>query len=394
MSTQTPNRSIQCGILKSSTMLTSAPTLPDHQQLVDLLHQSAENKSNVSTKSVHGFVLRANYVEDDLVVLLNHIVYAYSKCSDFNAARDVFDNMPRRNTFSWTVMILGSIENGLLQEGFEFLLEMQNQEIPPDKFSYSAMVQLCIRLHSIDLGESVHARIIKGGFGSHTFVSTSLLNMYAKLGDMKASLKVFNSMAEPNEVSWNAVISGFTTNNLYLEAYEHYVKMKQITPNVYTFIAVLKAVGKLQDFEKGRQVHDHVSELGMECNVVIGTGLIDMYGRSGSVSDARLVFDANFSNCQSSAPWNSMISAYSHCGCYKEALELFIEMCQKNVRCDRFTYCSIFNVIAALKLLHILKGIHGKVLKSGNDSVSVDVSNAIADAYAKCGSLEDVEKVI
>lgn len=368
----------------------------DRQQLVDLLHQCAKMGSHSSAKSVHGFVLRSYFQEEDsLIVLLNHVAYAYLKCSDFRAARQVFDNMPERNTFSWTVMILGSTENGLFLDGLEYFDEMYNQGVSPDKFTYSAIIQLCIGLGSIELGEIVHSQIIRTGFASNTFIGTSLLSMYAKLERMDESFKVFNSMAEQNDVLWNAIISGFTSNGFYSEAYDYFLRMKEegFKPNQYTFISVSKAVGKLGDIDKGRQVHSHVSDTGAESNVSVGTALIDMYAKCGSVPDARNVFDTNFMECQANAPWNAMISAYSYCGLSREAVELYIKMCQKSIRSDIFTYCSVFNSAAASKNLKLVREVHGKVLKSDGGLIVTDVSNAIANAYAKCGSLEDVEKV-
>ncbi|OWM69897.1 hypothetical protein CDL15_Pgr025746 [Punica granatum] len=360
-----------------------------------MLHRCAENRSLIAAKSVHGFVLRYYPCEVNLIVLLNHVAYAYSRCHDFRAARHVFDNMPERNVFSWTVMILGSIENGLFHDALGFFLEMHNQGVSPDKFAYSAIVQLCISLGSIELSEIVHSKIIRSGFASNTFIGTSLLSMYAKLGRMEESRRLFNSMAEQNEVSWNAIISGFTSNGFYSDAYDYFLRMKQggLKPNAYTFISVLKAVGKLGDIDKGRQVHSHVSETGMDSNVSVGTALIDMYAKSGSISDARGVFEMNFMECRVNAPWNAMISAYSYCGLSREALELYVDMCQRSIESDIFTYCSVFNSIAASKNLRFAREVHGKVLTSRNSLTVTEVSNAIADAYAKCRSLEDVEKV-
>ncbi|XP_004301986.1 PREDICTED: pentatricopeptide repeat-containing protein At1g11290-like [Fragaria vesca subsp. vesca] len=70
-----------------------------------------------------------------------------------------------------------------------------------------------------------------------------------------------------------------------------------------------------------------------------------------------------------------------------------VRMCRKNVQPDLYTYCNMFNAIAALKCLHFGKEAHAMVLKSGSEIKPTNVSNAIADAYAKCGLLEDVQKL-
>ncbi|KAM1595253.1 hypothetical protein PS2_001532 [Malus domestica] len=161
-----------------------------------------------------------------------------------------------------------------------------------------------------------------------------------------------------------------------------------ITPNLYTLISISKAVGKLGDLDKSKIVHSYASELGMESSVLVGTALIDMYAKCKSLSDARSVFDLNFTSCKTNPPWNAMISGYSQCGHNQEALELFVRMCANNIKPDKYTYCSVFNAIAALKCLHLGKEIHWMVLKSGIEMKVTSVSNA----YAKCELLEDVQK--
>lgn len=368
--------------------------LYNKQSIIDLARDCAEKGSLEKLKGVHGLVLKSRYLETDLLVLLNHVAHAYLKCSDFSTACLVFDKMPQRNIFSWTVMIVGATENDFLLDGFNFFCEMVNSGIFPDKFAYSSILQTCIGLDCVELGKMVHAQIVVRGFVSHTFVSVSLLNMYAKLGMIDESFEVFCSIEEHNQVSWNAMISGLTSNGFHFEAFDLFLKMKKegITLNVYTIISVSKAVGKLGDVNKGKTVHFYASEFDMDSNVQVGTALIDMYSKCESLSEARSVFDLNFTSCRVNTPWNAMISGYSHCGFSKEALELFIRMYENNVQPDLYTYCSMFNAIAALKCIHFGKQVHGIVLKSGSE-LNISVSNAIADAYAKCGLLEDVKKV-
>ncbi|CAK9139411.1 unnamed protein product [Ilex paraguariensis] len=365
------------------------------QALVDLLHICAEKGSLREAKTAHGYVLKSNFEDDSLLVLLNHVAHTYSKCSDLSAARIVFNKMSLRNVFSWTVMVVGSTENGFFWDGLIYFSEMLESGIFPDAFMYSAIIQSCIAQDCIDLGKQLHAQIIIRGFACHIFVNTSLLNMYAKLGVILDSCQVFDNMTEHNEVSWNSMISGFTANGLHVEALSYFLRMKKegFVPNMYTLASVLKAVGNLGDISKGKQVHKYVSELGLETNVLVGTALIDMYIKCGALCDARSVFYMNFACGGANMPWNAMIAGYSHCQCSQEALELYINMCQNNVRSDLYTYCSVFNAIAELRCLQFGRQVHGMVLKSGYDLLVLSVKNAIVDSYSKCGSLEDVKKV-
>lgn len=365
------------------------------QELVDLVHQCADECLLAETKAIHGHILRCNFDDDNLLLLLNHVMHAYSKCSDFDSARMIFNTMSEKNVFSWTVMISGCSENGMLYDSFRYFFKMQECGTRADAFAFSAILQSCVGLNCLDLGKMIHAQIIVRGFASHVFVSTSLLTMYAKLGEVEHSLEVFNNMNEHNNVSWNAMISGFSANGLYLEAFSHFLLMMKngFSPDVYSFISVLKAAGMLGDAGKGRQVHKFASELDLESNVRVGTALIDMYSKCGSLADARSVFDRNFCECRLNMPWNAMIGGYSECKHSQEALYLYIEMCRNNIKSDVYTFCSVFDAIADLKCSQFLREVHAMLLKTGCDLMEQSIENAIADAYSKCASPEDVRKV-
>lgn len=367
---------------------------------IDLLKDSVENCSeNVrleEVKAIHGLVVKSCFNSDkDYVVLVNHVVQAYSKCLDYDVACEVFERMVTRNIFSWTLMLVGSSENRRFIEGFEYFCEMLDDGVLPDAFVFSSVIQLCIGVGSFSLGEMVHARAVVTGFAGHAFVSSSLLNMYAKFGETEAACKVFNSMEEHSRVSWNSIISALTTNGLHLEAYKHYLIMKEerVEANMYTLVSVLKSVGMLADCAVGREIHRSVSDLGLESDIHVGTALIDMYCKCNLSSEAASVFETYFCKRLENMPWNAMISGYLQCGLYQEALDLYARMCGSNVQPDIYTYCSVFNAASNLKSLQYLKELHCTVLKSGCYMSLTSVCNAVADAYSKCGSIENVKAV-
>ncbi|XP_028763091.1 pentatricopeptide repeat-containing protein At1g11290, chloroplastic-like isoform X1 [Neltuma alba] len=200
-------------------------------------------------------------------------------------------------------------------------------------------------------------------------------------------------MAELNIVSWNAMISGYTSNGLHAKAFDCFINMveSRITPNNFTFISVSKAVGQLGDVNKCHEIYKFASKWGLDSNTVVGTALIDMYAKCGSLTDARFLFDSKFTFCQVSTPWNALLAGYSQSGSHHEALKVFTRMCQNDVKSDIYTFCSVFNSIASLKHLKFLRETHAVAWKQGHDVMKISTLNALIDAYAKCGSLEVVE---
>ncbi|KAF3594901.1 hypothetical protein DY000_02026359 [Brassica cretica] len=366
--------------------------------LTELLRDSADKNSLQKTKSIHGIFTKSQFTSKSLTLLLNQMVIAYSKTSDFGSARQVFDEIPHKSVFSWTVLIVGATENGFHRDGFGYFVEMLCCGVSPDEYALSAAAQACTCcLDGVTLCEMVHAQVVIRGFSSLTFVNTSLLSLYAKLGRVGDSRKVFSSMESRNEVSWNAMISGFVSNGFYSEAYVSFSRMLEegIRPNVPCFISVSKAVGKLRDVEKGRYIARVALEMGVQSNIHVGTALIDMFAKCGCLTEARSVFESSFSGCGGvNLPWNALLSGYTSSREGEEAVLLFLRMCRNDVKRDVYTYCSALNSIADMKALEYVKQVHGMIVKGGGETTGVmSLFNALMDAYAKCGELGAMRKL-
>jgi hypothetical protein len=65
------------------------------------------------------------------------------------------------------------------------------------------------------------------------------------------------------------------------------------SPNKFTFIQVIKACAALRTLEDGRLVHKQLIQPGSESEVFVGSSLVDMYAKCGSIEDAWRVFNKN-----------------------------------------------------------------------------------------------------
>ncbi|KAG5054763.1 hypothetical protein JHK85_007273 [Glycine max] len=114
------------------------------QPLIDLLKSCEESGSLKKENCIHRHVLKSDFSDRDLLVLSNHQVHVYFKCNYYEAARRVFDEMPQRNVFSWTVMIVASKEHGYYRDGVELFCMTLDQGVLPNGFAFSAVLQSCV----------------------------------------------------------------------------------------------------------------------------------------------------------------------------------------------------------------------------------------------------------
>jgi pentatricopeptide repeat protein len=95
-------------------------------------------------------------------------------------------------------------------------------------------------------------------------------------------------------------------------------------PNPVTFVGVLNACASLGALEEGRCVHKQIVESGCESDVFVGSSLVDMYAKCGSMEDAAKVF--NKMTSRDVVSWSAMLSGLVKSGQAQKALE-YIEKC-------------------------------------------------------------------
>lgn len=261
-------------------------------------------------------------------------------------------------------------------------------------------------------GKSLHAESIKFGVSIDLHVTSSLLNMYSKCGNLADSRKVFDEMPERNVVSWNAMIAGYLRNGNRESALDLFEKMS-IKRNSVTWMEMIYGFSKSGNTLKARDFFDKVPlelrnvvtwtvmvdgysangeleaakelfEMMPERNFFVWSSMISGYCKKGDVKEARYFFDRipvrNLVN------WNSLISGYAQNGFSEEALEMFRKLQSEGFEPDEVTITSVLSACAQIGELDVGKEIH-YLIKRKRMKVNQFILNALLDMYAKCGDL-------
>ncbi|PIN08677.1 hypothetical protein CDL12_18742 [Handroanthus impetiginosus] len=230
----------------------------------------------------------------------------------------------------------------------------------------------------------VHAQIIVSNLSHNVFLCNRLINTYASCGLMSKAQIIFSQSLNKNLVSWTVLLSGLAKNDLFLEAIEVFYEMvvQDIRPNEITIASVLPAFGKLGIALMGKSVHCYWIRHKFGDNVVVETGLIDMYSTLGCMRIARNLFDKM--SVRNVVSWNVMISGYSENGYVEEALWMFNRMRRKGFSGDVYTQMSLLS----LEDLRVGSGLHSLIIKSGYENDQL-VKTALMEMYINCDSVND-----
>ncbi|XP_028781572.1 pentatricopeptide repeat-containing protein At1g43980, mitochondrial-like [Neltuma alba] len=148
-------------------------------------------------------------------------------------------------------------------------------------------------------------------------------------------------------VSWNTMISGYSSYGFGDQAFQIFLEMQNIgtRPSVFTYTIMVSLVSSPC---QGKQIHGRLIRSGMNfSNLVLGNSLINMYGNFGLVDYSFGVISTM--KQLDIISWNSLIWACHNAGHQELALEQFHRMRSKELFPDEFTSSILISVCSNLQ---------------------------------------------
>lgn len=355
-------------------------------RLANLLQGCIDKKAHLAGKLIHAFILRNKGLFFD-TFLSNRLIELYSKCGNMGYAHHVFDKMPRpdvyswnailgcfckagslgdaqelflkmpeRNTVSWNTLITALVRNGQEEKALGVYDAMVLEGLVPTHFTLASVFSACGALLAVEHGRRCHGVVIKIGLEENMYVGNALLCMYAKCGLIRDATQVFGDMAEPNEVTFTAMMGGLKQTDRVTEALEMFRLMcrKGVRIDSVSLSSMLgvcaKGCGEFGVYDhidgipsnvNGQQIHGLTVKLGFEGDLHLNNSLLDMYAKSADMNSAEKVF-ANIP-VVSVVSWNVMITGYGLIYQSQKALEYLQRMQSCGFEPDEVTYINLLS---------------------------------------------------
>ncbi|KAJ7551395.1 hypothetical protein O6H91_06G013300 [Diphasiastrum complanatum] len=358
---------------------------PDGVTFVCMLNACATLEDIKHGKQVHEEAMQFGLASD--VFVGTALVDMYAKCGSLFQARQIFDELPKKNVITWNAMIAGYGQVEYSEEVLNLWKKMKGQGIRPSGVTFVYMLNACASLGLVNQGRKFHHEAMEAGFVSNVFVGAALIDMYSKQGSLQLANQVFDRMPRRDVVVWNSLIAGYAKHENASEALRLFEEMKLqgLTPNAVTYVFMLNACASLENVEQGKQIHLDLIEAGFEKDVFVGSALVDMYAKCGSLQNSRHVFDGLL--IKNVVSWNAMIAAHAKYGEADEVLKLWHQMKHDHVQPTGLTFVSVLNSCASLAALEQGKEVYIDILESSTE-VDIFVEVALINMFSKCGSLD------
>ena len=164
-------------------------------------------------------------------------------------------------------------------------------------------------------------------------------------------------------------------------------------PNSYTLAALLSVFSSLASLDHGKQIHAVAMRLEEASSISVGNALITMYSRSGSIKDARKVFN-QICSYRDTLTWTSMILALAQHGLGNVAIELFEKMLKINLKPDHITYVSVLSACTHVGLVEQGKRYFNLMTNVHNIEPTSSHYACMIDLLGRAGLLEEAYNFI
>lgn len=290
-------------VFVGSALMRGYTNLGDHSALYCVFEDILEKDISVWNVLILGYMElgltheaeRAfNTMPDKDVVSWTTMVDGYLKNKQVDSALYIFNRMDEKSVISWTAMISGYVRIGKYLEALELFLLMTRSRTRANQHTFSSILAACAGHSDFLAGRQVHASIVKHGTPVDVVLLTSLVNMYAKCGDIEAAYLIFETMNNKNLASWNSIIGGHARHGLARRALDEFEKMigSGVSPNHITFVNVLSACvhgGLVEDGEKIFSCMER--EYGVSPEKEHYACMVDLYGRAGYLEKAKQLIE-------------------------------------------------------------------------------------------------------
>ncbi|KAH9800319.1 pentatricopeptide repeat-containing protein [Citrus sinensis] len=242
----------------------------------------------------------------------NALIDMYSKCGDLVKARDLFESIEKRDVISWNVMIGGYTHTSDYKEALMLFRQMLQSNIEPNDVTFLSVLPACAYLGALDLGKWIHAYIDKNHQKlNNVSLWTSLIDMYAKCGNIKAAEQVFDGMGYKTLASWNAMISGLAMHGKADKALSLFSRMigEGLQPDDITFVGVLSACNHAGLLDIGRQYFNAmIQDYKISPKLQHYGCMVDLLGRAGLFDEAEALLKT-MEMKPDAAIWTSLLGA-------------------------------------------------------------------------------------
>ncbi|KAA8544927.1 hypothetical protein F0562_019678 [Nyssa sinensis] len=397
----------------------------DDFTLTTMLNLTAKLGVSSYGRQLHSFMVKT--ANDSNEFAGSALIDMYSKCRCFQEACQVFNGYCGgvRDLVSKNAMVAACCREGYAQNGYEdealnvFGCMVENG-VKWNEHTFASILSACANIKNISLGKEVHAWALKDGLSSNMFISSGIVDVYCKCGNMKYAESVHASIGMENTFSTTSMIVGYSSQANMVEARKHFDSLAEKNPVVWTalfsgyvksqqceavfglltelnakeatapdaliLVSVLGACAIQAAMDPGKQIHAYMLRARIEMDEKLISAIVDMYSKCGNIMYAQRIFRGV--HYRDSVIYNVMMAGYAHHGFETEAIQLFEEMLDRRVRPDAVTFIALLSACRHCGLVEVGEKYFYSMKNDYAITPEIDHYACMIDLYGRANQLD------
>ncbi|CAN6486928.1 unnamed protein product [Victoria cruziana] len=360
------------------------------------------------------------------MVSTNAMVAAYFRNGELQQGLKLFKEMDIHDTVSWNTVLSGYVQNGDAEKALEIFIDMAQIGVPQNGHTFGSILSAAASLMNARLAKYVHARVLRNGLISNSFIIRGLVDVYCKCGNLKhaelvaheiphenaypiislivghasrgdlyEASRLFDLLPEKNTVAWTALITGHSRlqqSQIALSLFREFQKKEAAKTDELILISGLRACALQAAFEPGKQIHGYIIRKQIRSNVKIGNALLDMYSKCGSIKYAEEIF-RKVEN-KDLVLYNSMMAGYANNGREMDAINLFEDMIQEEIQPDEISFLAILSACRHTGLVVEGENFFNSMVTNHGISPGMDHYACMIDLFGRSNCMDKAEEMI
>ncbi|KDP42221.1 hypothetical protein JCGZ_02951 [Jatropha curcas] len=225
------------------------------------------------------------------IVTWNTLISGFAQAGEEEMVSKVFElmliNGVEPDVFSWTSIISGLVKNFKNEAAFDTFKKMSDSGFYPSYATISSILPACASMGNVRLGRELHGYAVVIGVENDIYVSSALVDMYAKCGFISEGRTLFYKMPVKNTATWNSMIFGYANHGYCSEAIDLFNQMEGKKLDYLSFVAVLTACSHGGMVELGKSLFLLMQEkYKIVPRLEHYACMVDLLGRAGKLSEA------------------------------------------------------------------------------------------------------------
>jgi pentatricopeptide repeat protein len=292
----------------------------DSYTLCSALRSSA---SASAAEPLHALAAKSGWIGSVFVSCA--LAACYGGSGRFLDARSLFDQSSAKNAVFANAVLAAYIGAGKWAPALEFARRFCELGLLVDGYTMTAVLRACGEVANADLGMQAHGQAIRtvGGVESDMFLTSALVDMYAKCGLVSHAELVFDKTLQANAcrgdvVLWTSMLNAYGRHGQCKEVIRMYDRMvaSGVHPDEPAMLALLSACHHAGEVVKGLKYFESIRiDYGLMPTSEHYGCVVNMLCRAGKVTKAWEI--ATRDGCGhniSVSTWGALLSACRDCG--------------------------------------------------------------------------------